>query len=179
MIEFKTTHGNHFIISDNKYLEFDGKKIDIKKIDDIGDHLIKNESKTDNEIKYLFYVVSAITFAIGIYFQFNPYIVLKGSISRYDGRSLEYISRIPDTITWIVFVASIAISILYTNRTNQYKQIDENKNDYSLTILVTLIDNPDPLERTTERYELCKGTIHELREIRKTLLKKIEEQRLL
>ena len=179
MIEFKTTHGTHFIISDNKYLEFDGKKIDIKKIDDIGDHLIKNESKTDNEIKYLFYVISAITFSIGIYLKFNPYILYKGLISSYDGRSLEQVTSIPDTITWIAFVASIGISILFTNKTNDYKKIDKNKNDYSLTILVTLIDNPDPLKRTTERYELCKGTIDELREIRKTLLNKIEEQRLL
>lgn len=178
-MEFKTSHGNAFKISEGKYLEFEGKKVDIKKIWEIGDHLIAGDSRNDKQIKNFSWVLAVITFVIGVYLQFNPWKVWKNLYSSYDGRSLEEVTRIPDIVVWFVFLVSIVSAILFTKRVNQVNNIDYNKNDYPLSILVILVDNPDPMKRETERYELCKGNIVELREIRRTLLDKINEQKLL
>ena len=92
-------------ISNGMYLEFEEKKIKLKKIWEIGDNLIINDIKTDKQLMNISWVVAGTTFVIIIYLLLNPYIAWEDVYS--EGRSLAEVSRIPDMITWIVFIISL------------------------------------------------------------------------
>jgi hypothetical protein len=177
-MEITTSFGSKFTILDDQYLVFGDRKVSLKKIEKVGDYKFDEvEIKTSKEIRIISIIVAILSLLGVIYFIYNPYISYKGLYS-FDGRSLEQINLWPQILLSFLFVASLIGVIIFNNKIKEINNIDFNSNQTPLTIDVIIRENSNPDNSEIERYEICKGQFKELCEIRKTLLRKIENQKI-